>query len=391
MEQYFQHADQRFTELQEAIASCHTVDKDSDNRGLLGAPPPNPTTMAAMTSIAAASSTSPTTVQTTIPAMVRRSGDIPLRLNFPEFTPTNPRPHPTSEAHVLEDNPVSTKDEQIVELSMQAINGSTGSSALKLRGHIRHKPALILLDTRSTATFINSKLVDALHLDVLDYPEMTIALANGTRVVCSKTCPDLSWEMCRSHFRRDFRILNLGTYDIVLGIDWMQEVNPITFNFVQSQATIKGHHGDSKQLEELSCLIVGCPPKNINIQHVEHVAWVFEVDEGNKMAALPKCFDKKAIDALLRFTKVTKVEIPTTNEVHAISSVIPAWKASIEKSYLGDTKATQIKEELLITPDGRPNFKLQQVILRSGLFRVISVSGSATIPCFEAFTSARGV
>ncbi|KAF3791337.1 hypothetical protein EJ110_NYTH14747 [Nymphaea thermarum] len=99
-----------------------------------------------------------------------------------------------------EDHPLPSPDEQLVELSMHAINGSTGRGTLKLRGHISQKPVLILLDTGSTATFLNSKLVDALNLDVLDGPDMTIALANDTRVGCSKTCPDLSWEMCGSHF-----------------------------------------------------------------------------------------------------------------------------------------------------------------------------------------------
>ncbi|KAF3786772.1 Ferric reduction oxidase 6 [Nymphaea thermarum] len=121
------------------------------------------------------------------------------------------RPRPHGEAHVLdeigsdeggleEDHPLPSPDEQLVELSMHAINGSTGRGTLKLRGHIRQKPVLILLDTGSTATFLNSKLVAALNLDVLEGPDMTIALANGTRVGCSKTCPDLSWEMCGSHF-----------------------------------------------------------------------------------------------------------------------------------------------------------------------------------------------
>ncbi|KAF3774021.1 hypothetical protein EJ110_NYTH54062 [Nymphaea thermarum] len=430
MEQYFQCVNKRFNELQEAIASRPTVGQDSDSRGLLGTSPNNPTTTATTTSITTASSAS--AAPTAVTPMIRRSADIPLRLTFPEFTPTNPRywnrkceqyfdvndideprkvklarlhlneegdtwlynellqnhdltwaqfvdnviaefhhlkqtgtvadyikrfedlkghvlhenvslsdkyfisyfmgglsdsvqflvrahapltireamakakfheaalksiakhpnfcsspqsqvnsrgnkppretppikkdptcyrcsspwfrghsckPRLASDAHVLDEassddgdvdvNPAPNHDEQIVELSMHAINGSIGSGTLKLRGHIRHKPTLILLDTESTATFINSKMVDALHLDVLDCPEMTIALANGTKVVCSKSCPNLAWEMCGSHFRRDFRILDLGTYDIVLGTDWMKEVNPITFDFVQSTQPLR--------------------------------------------------------------------------------------------------------------------------------------------------------
>ncbi|KAF3785482.1 hypothetical protein EJ110_NYTH27793 [Nymphaea thermarum] len=171
------------------------------------------------------------------------------RCSAPWFRGHSCKPRSANEAHVLDEassddgevdvNPGPNHDEQIVELSMHAINGSTGSGTLNLRGHIRHKPALILLDTGSTATFINSKLVDALHLDVLDCPGMTIALANGTKVVCSKICPNLGWEMCGSHFQRDFRILHFGTYDIVLGTDRMQEVNPITLDLCNPKQPLR--------------------------------------------------------------------------------------------------------------------------------------------------------
>ncbi|KAF3781061.1 hypothetical protein EJ110_NYTH35531 [Nymphaea thermarum] len=67
------------------MASCPQVGTDSDNRGLLGAPPSHPTLTAAT------SSASPATAQPHVPPTMRRSSDISFRLHFPEFTPTNPR------------------------------------------------------------------------------------------------------------------------------------------------------------------------------------------------------------------------------------------------------------------------------------------------------------
>ncbi|CAM8889632.1 unnamed protein product [Rhodiola kirilowii] len=49
-----------------------------------------------------------------------------------------------------DDNLDENDGEGVVELSMHAINGSSGSGTLKLKGMIRGKPILILLDTGST-------------------------------------------------------------------------------------------------------------------------------------------------------------------------------------------------------------------------------------------------
>lgn len=128
-----------------------------------------------------------------------------------------------------------------VELSMHAINGSLGSRTLKLRGKIKSRPILILLDTGSTATFINLKLVKDLQLNMLQTSCMTISLADGSRVSCSLICPKVVWEMSGSRFKFDCKILELGTYDPVLGTDWMQGCNPILFDFVMDEATIRSN------------------------------------------------------------------------------------------------------------------------------------------------------
>ena len=40
-------------------------------------------------------------------------------------------------------------------------------------------------------------------------------------------------------FEADLRLLKLGGYDIVLGVDWMKEVSPISFDFNKMEVTFE--------------------------------------------------------------------------------------------------------------------------------------------------------
>ena len=41
----------------------------------------------------------------------------------------------------------------------------------------------------------------------------------------------------RQEFRANMRILKLGGYNIILGVDWMSTVSPLTFNFNKLEVT----------------------------------------------------------------------------------------------------------------------------------------------------------
>lgn len=52
-------------------------------------------------------------------------------------------------------------------------------------------------------------------------------------------CPQFKWEMSECRFTAAVRILKLGGYDMVLGVDWMRRLGPITFNSVHQKVQLK--------------------------------------------------------------------------------------------------------------------------------------------------------
>ncbi|GAB2292214.1 hypothetical protein Dimus_038192 [Dionaea muscipula] len=43
-------------------------------------------------------------------------------------------------------------------------------------------------------------------------------------------CPNFLWTMGEEPFKADMKILDLITYDLVLGLDWMKQFGPITID-----------------------------------------------------------------------------------------------------------------------------------------------------------------
>ena len=75
-----------------------------------------------------------------------------------------------------QDNAVS---ELVAALSCQAVNGSEYSKALKLLGHWEGQEVRLLIDSGSSSSFINSKLVTDKQVTELLPQKLTVKVADG--------------------------------------------------------------------------------------------------------------------------------------------------------------------------------------------------------------------
>jgi hypothetical protein len=86
---------------------------------------------------------------------------------------------------------------------------------------------LILVDSGSGASFIDTRLVDKLHASPQPCEPSQFIIANGDTMVSDKMLPNLTWRTQGHTFQQDMKILPLGCYDIILGADWLEEFSPM--------------------------------------------------------------------------------------------------------------------------------------------------------------------
>jgi len=126
-----------------------------------------------------------------------------------------------------EDNS-ETDDDNLMLLSAVAEGVTKSSSkAMKLRVVIQGKSFLFLIDSGSSACFIDRKVAEKIqgHTSVSDV--LRVKVAGGGILTSSAQLPSLLWSARGHEFSDNFRILPLSSYDGILGLDWLAKHSPM--------------------------------------------------------------------------------------------------------------------------------------------------------------------
>lgn len=114
-----------------------------------------------------------------------------------------------------------------LKLSIHAMAGTEGAETLKLRAMVGNQVLLILVDSGSSTSFINSSMVDRLKCSVQPTAPVSVKVVNGEFMQCTTIVPDFSWWCQGETFTTSMRVLELGAYDAILGIDWLKQHSPM--------------------------------------------------------------------------------------------------------------------------------------------------------------------
>jgi predicted aspartyl protease len=88
-----------------------------------------------------------------------------------------------------------------------------------------------LVDTGSIHTFIHSALAQRLGLTVTSRAGLNVMVANGDRVHSPGICLATPVIIGGEAFSIDCFALDLGGFDLVLGVQWLRMLGPIVWDF----------------------------------------------------------------------------------------------------------------------------------------------------------------
>lgn len=80
----------------------------------------------------------------------------------------------------------------------------------------------VLVDSGSTHCFINEQVAATIPgWQKLPIP-VKVTVANGNILLCTHEIVNLLWGVQGQIFKATFKILLLGSYDMILGMDWLE-------------------------------------------------------------------------------------------------------------------------------------------------------------------------
>lgn len=131
---------------------------------------------------------------------------------------------------------------QCCQLSLQAVSGGEASKTIRLRAQVGDQTMIILVDSGSSNCFINKEFARRAKCTMVVAPTVQVKVASGSMMTSDQQVLALSWMAQGYTFQTDMRVLELGGYDAVLGMDWLEAHSPMICDWVGKSLHIP-HNG----------------------------------------------------------------------------------------------------------------------------------------------------
>ena len=117
---------------------------------------------------------------------------------------------------------------------------ATCGDLLILTGSVRNHPARVLIDSGATHNFVATSFVRKSGVPTRPTCITKVHLADGSTNATGRLCVGLTVDLPPYSFTSDFLVTDLGNYDVILGMPWLQQENPL-IDFALGTVKV-GHH-----------------------------------------------------------------------------------------------------------------------------------------------------
>jgi hypothetical protein len=132
------------------------------------------------------------------------------------------------------------------EMFHKAENGFYNWEHMKIKGKIRHKDVIVLIDSGCTHNFVSFKVVEALGINTRNSEALVVHLPNGSRQLCSQRAINVLLQI-QSYFDvLDLGVMELAHIDVILGQQWLFAKDP-TISFRNHTISLQ-HNGSHLKL-----------------------------------------------------------------------------------------------------------------------------------------------
>lgn len=126
---------------------------------------------------------------------------------------------------------------EVAHISAHAMEGISTYSTIRVKGihhdsNSGHKRSLFMLvDSGSTHNFMDPQIAEKLGCSLLSSENARVRVADGYNLKVLAKIKNFQWEIHGTKFVADFMVIPLKGIDAVLGVQWLQPLGPITFDF----------------------------------------------------------------------------------------------------------------------------------------------------------------
>jgi hypothetical protein len=126
------------------------------------------------------------------------------------------------------------------------------SWVVEIEGKINHTQIFVLFDPGATLSYITPSVVESNQLKKLKHVKSwLVQLVTGTKRKVAEFVPDFEFSLDGQCIKTDLNILPLGSYDMIIGMDWLEQHKEI-LNFYTNMLSYKD---DSNTTRTTQCIL----------------------------------------------------------------------------------------------------------------------------------------
>jgi hypothetical protein len=116
-------------------------------------------------------------------------------------------------------------------ISCHALDGIITPQTLKIEGYIKKEKVIVLIDYGSTHNFIHCELDKTLNCFRYPTPEFQVMIENGGTINCPGKCHNINLTMGEYVMNSPMISIPMGGVDFIQGVQWLQSLGVVAFNF----------------------------------------------------------------------------------------------------------------------------------------------------------------
>jgi hypothetical protein len=139
----------------------------------------------------------------------------------------------------MEDETLEAVEEEVPELDRAAGEKATLASisrvpkfnTFRMRGVLQGQRVLVLIDGGDSHNLIYAALLKRRHILTVEFEGFKVEVAGGSTMPCNKYIPGMKLTLGRHELVQDVYVMDLPDTNIILGVQWLITLGPITTNY----------------------------------------------------------------------------------------------------------------------------------------------------------------